>query len=421
MAKKYGKIFVFWPGNSAVIVVSDPVAARQVLTDSRTFIKGPDYTEKFSVVFGQGLVTSNGEQHRKDRMCLGKYFVRTNVDKHIRMIGEQSLKMMEEELEPHLGEVMDMQHYFHMLALRVFGNFALSVDYSKPENHDIARYINDLVCKGSNHMGTHIVLNIPMWSFLPSVRKLKELVSVVDAHTDMLIDERIAARARGEKGPNDALDLMLDENQSRQQLHDQLRTLLCAGHDTTAFFGCYMALLLAKHPRVQQKAKEEIKRVIGTRTDLSADDINELKYCRMIMQETLRLYSVIPFVNRTAVADTQLKDTKFTVPKGSTVLVPMCIMSRDADVWENPGEFIPERFENITGHSSAKHGYLPFGYGTRTCVGYTLALVEGTMMIALLMQKYRLQEDPTFKVQIVGGISLVSKNGVRMSVHADPI
>lgn len=143
----------------------------------------------------------------------------------------------------------------------------------------------------------------------------------------------------------------------------------------------------------------------------------------MVMQETLRLYTIIPFVNRTAVKDVQLKDSKTVVPAGATVLVPLSLMNRDRETWADPSTFRPERFEEagIAGHTSAKNGYLPFGYGSRTCIGNNLALIEGTCMIALLMQKYRFFPVEGFKPQLMSGISLVSNNGVHVKVTRDPV
>ena len=161
--------------------------------------------------------------------------------------------------------------------------------------------------------------------------------------------------------------------------------------------------------------------MLGDRDQVTSADIDQLKYCRMVMQETLRLYTIIPFVNRTATGDITLRDSKVVIPKGTTVLVPLTLMNRDKDTWEDPSAFKPERFENIAGHTSAKNGYLPFGYGSRTCIGNHLALIEGTVMIALLMQKYRFFPEEGFKVELLAGISLVAKNGVRVKVQRDVI
>jgi cytochrome P450 len=418
-SKIHGKMFAFWPGMSPYIVVSDKAAAREILSDTKVFVKGSDYTEKFGYAFGEGLVTSNGEAHKAGRACLGKYFIKNSIDSQLPMMCKETLRMMNEAIEPNLGKDHDVQHFFHILALRIFGRLSCSVDYGAPEIRALAEKINDGVKFGSNLIGESIVLNIPMSPLLPRVQKLKKFLTFFHGSMDNLIADRLAAMHRGEDTPDDILAAMLADAQPRKKMHDQLLTLLSAGHDTTAFFGCYMAYLLAENPRVQEKLKAEVKQVLNGRTELTPQDVSELKYCRMVMQETLRLYSVIPFVNRTSVADHTLKDSKATIPKGTVVLVPLGIMNRDPDQWEEPNAFKPERFENMTGHSSAKHGYLPFGYGSRTCIGNTLALVEGTVMLALLMQRYRFFPVPGFKPAVILGISLVSKNGIQVRVEAD--
>lgn len=420
MSKVHGKFFAFWPGMAPFVVISDRNAAREVLSDTKSFYKGTDYTEKFGVVFGEGLVTSNGETHKSDRACLGKYFIKGSIDAKLGMMSSECRRMMDEELEPNLGSDHDIQHFFHIVALRIFGRLSVSVDYGDASKKELADAINEGVKYGSNVVGESIVLNIPMSPLLPRVRKLKRIVKFVDDHMDDVIEARLAAMHRGEETPDDVLAAMLADAQPRSKMHDQLRTLLSAGHDTTAFFGCYMAYLLAQHPAAQDKVKEEVRRVLGGRSEVTPADVAELKYCRMVMQETLRLYTIIPFVNRTASKDVELKESKVVVPRGTVVLVPLSIMNRDPDQWEDPNAFRPERFEEITSHSSAKHGYLPFGYGSRTCIGNTLALSEGTVMIALLMQRYRLFPVPGFKAEVIAGISMVSKNGIRVRVEADP-
>lgn len=418
--KTHGHYFVFWRGNSPMLVVTEPNAVRQILTKPRDFVKGADYTEKFSVAFGQGLVTSMEEVHKKDKECLGKYFVRTSIDDHLGTICTQARKMMDEVIEPSIGKTLDMQDYFHLLTLRIFGKFALSHDFSLPENRETAKWVNWAVSWGSNVIGEHIVLGIPMWNCVPRVPKFRKMISQLSDVVAELLDARILKRERGDPDvPDDSLNALLDANLSRQRILDHLITLLSAGHDTTAYFGCYMTYLLANNPEVQDKAKEEIRRVIGNKTELTSADINELKYCRMVLQETLRLYTIIPFITRQATQDVQIADTKRIIPKDTTVMIPLNIMNRDPEVWDKPSEFRPERFANITGHNSAKHGYLPFGYGSRGCIGNTLALVEGTVMISLLLQRYRFTPEPGFKPQVIGGISLVSKNGVLVRVERE--
>jgi len=103
-------------------------------------------------------------------------------------------------------------------------------------------------------------------------------------------------------------------------------------------------------------------------------------------------------------------------------MVPFCILNRDADTWGEALRFDPRRFENtsIKGTTAdPKRGYFPFAAGSRQCIGASLALIEGTVMLSLLAQKYTFKEDPTFKLKIVSGITLVSENGCNVVVERD--
>ena len=401
MNKIHGKIFTFWPGPSPMLVVSDPNIARLILSNPVTFIKGSDYTEKFSVVFGDGLVTSQGRKHKDDRACFGRYFIGSNINKHLPMFVSETLRMMNEFMEQSLGKDINVEYFFHMLALRMFGKFSLSIDYGDPSNYKIAESINTAVKYGSNVVGEHIVLNIPMSPLFPRVQKLHNIVKWMDKYLDKVIDKRIEDMHNSKKIPEDILDIMLANGIPRDKMHNHLRTLLSAGHDTTAFFGCYMAYLLAKHPKVQDKIKKEISTVLKGINYIESDDIPALKYCRMVMQETLRMYSIIPFVNRTTATDYKIKDKDLVIPRGTVILVALSNMNRDSDIWDKPNEFIPERFHDMKSHCSAKHGYFPFCYGTRTCIGNTLALTEGVVMLALLMQRYYFYPTPGFKPNVI--------------------
>jgi len=413
MKRKYGPIFAFWSGNVPFVVVSDPKSVRQILTDTRTFVKGSDYSNKFAIVFGEGLVTSNGDRHKKVRSCLGKYFVRSGVERYLGFMNAQTKSMIEEIIRPAINQPLDVQEFFHVLALRVFGKFCADHDYS---TDPLAGWINHEVSAGSNIIGEHIVLGLPVWDFIPRIKQLKKNVIKMHAHIEDIIQERLEKRKDPEYAePEDCMKACLDENLPRNEIYEHFTTLLSAGHDTTAFFGCYMAYMLAMHPDKQQKVKDEIKEVMGDRDEVTNVDVKKLKYLTNCMKETLRMYTVIPFVNRTTTTDVKLRDANVILPKGTTALVPLCIMNRDRKVWENPNEFCPERFENLEiSDNSAKHGFLPFGYGSRTCIGNTLALVEGAVMFTQLMRKIRFETVEGFKPKIAPGISLISKNGIKV-------
>ena len=419
--KRYGKMFVMWPGMTPFLVAADPLNVRQILSDTKRFIKGPAYTEKFSQVFGEGLVTSPTAKHKKDRKCLGKYFIRSNLERHLSVIAEYTRESLDGQVEPLVGKPeANIENMFHLLTLRVFGRVALSVDFW--ENMDNAHYMNKAVSEGSNIIGTSIVLGMPVWPQIFSQhRKLMEYCSNSRAIiSETLINRRRDGLARGDPVPDDCLTAMLRDGMSDKDVLDQIVSLVAAGHDTTSFFCCYMSYLLSKHRGAQDRVKEEIRRVVGDRAVLTPQDLDELVYLKQVMLETLRLFSVIPFVMREATETVTMKETGDVIPRGTQVLVPIGHMNRDEEVWDKPNEFIPERFQGISG-SSAKHGFLPFGYGSRACIGNSLAMMEATVIMVNILQRYRLEEVPGFKPKIIAGISLVTSGGMLVKIKREQL
>jgi len=199
MKKKYGPIFAFWSGNAPFVVVSDPKSVRQILTEVKLFIKGNDYQTKFAIVFGQGLVTSNGERHKRDRQCLAKYFVKGGVERYLDFMNSETLNLISKVLEPVMSNTtsneINVTEFFHVLALRVFGKFAADHCY---ETDPLANWINHEVSDGSYVIGEHIVLGLPVWNFIPRIKRLKNELSKFNEH----LEELISGREKQRKEPN---------------------------------------------------------------------------------------------------------------------------------------------------------------------------------------------------------------------------
>jgi cytochrome P450 len=208
---------------------------------------------------------------------------------------------------------------------------------------------------------------------------------------------------------------MIEQNMSENDIEDHFVTLMAAGHDTTAFFSAYMCYLLSCNKDVQDRLREEIFATIGDRTEFTANDIADMKYLSKVMQETLRLYAIIPCVTRACIEDVYIKEAEMTIPKDANILIPMFLINRDPELWENPSQFNPDRFEGKGNEfTSAKNGFFPFGYGSRTCIGNTLAQLESAVFICQIMTRYKMMEDTGFKPIIFAGISLTTSNGINV-------
>jgi len=425
LRKRFGKIFTFFAFTKPYLVVCDPVAVRRILSDTKTFVKGVDYTNQFSVAFGEGLVTSNGEKHKKDRGTFGKYFIKTNISNYMAMTNQKCLDAIEsmlidKEAKPQ-GKVHNIEHFFALLSLRVFMVFAIGYDFaSDPDRPEREEELCKAVSDGSWAIGRMITLGLPMWNIFPAVAVIRKARGELWSDMKRVVDKRKALVAKGQGlDIDDCLSVMIEEKMSDQDMSDHLTTLLSAGHDTTAYFAAYMCFLLAAHPLVQDELRREIVTQMAGRREVTADHVTEMKYLMKVMQETLRLYSIIPCVSRLATADVHIKEAdNVKIPKGSNILIPMFLINRDPELWDKPSEFIPDRFEGKGEFfTNSKNGFFPFGYGSRTCIGNTLAQLESAVFMCHVLLTFRIEPDPGFKPAIFAGISLTTSNGINVKLH----
>lgn len=418
LKKIYGSVYTFFVFSHPYLVVCDPTAVRQILTDHKSFPKGDAYTAGFAYVFGQGLVTSVNEKHKADRSRFSKYFIGTNVALYLNMINEKTAEAVQEIVEHNVGKdsfCHDMEHFFAPLTLRVFSVFCTGKDIFMGRR-DKEKDVCKIVSEGSYWMGVVMFLKLPLWKIFPWTKSLDKVLNVLRPEIMNIVDEKRTALKNGTcETPDDCVSQMIVDNLTEKEIFDHMVTLLCAGHDTTAFFSAYMCLLLAQHQDAQDKAYDEIMRVMGDRTEVTADDIKDMVYLRKVMLETLRIYAIIPFLIRYTEEDFELKELKITIPKGTNLMIPMSVVNRDAEAWPDPMDFNPDRFEG-TEKSIAKKGFFPFGYGSRVCIGNSLAQMESTVFVCHVLRKYRLQVDPTFKLKINAGISLTSASGLRLKM-----
>ncbi|KAB5551485.1 hypothetical protein DKX38_008796 [Salix brachista] len=225
-----------------------------------------------------------------------------------------------------------------------------------------------------------------------------------------------------------------------RQLRDDLMTMLIAGHETTAAVLTWAVFLLAQNPSKMKKAQAEIEQVLG-QGKLTFELIKQLKYIRLIVVESLRLYPQPPLLIRRSLKPDVLpgghKGDKdgYAIPSGTDIFVSVYNLHRSPYLWDNPNEFEPERFlvkrnnEGIEGWSGfdpsrspgalypneiiSDFAFLPFGGGPRKCVGDQFALMESTIALTLLLQKFdvELRGSPE-EVELVTGATIHTKNGL---------
>ncbi|MEM7115195.1 MAG: cytochrome P450 [Chloroflexota bacterium] len=233
----------------------------------------------------------------------------------------------------------------------------------------------------------------------------------------------IQARRQENSNGDDMLSRLVRVPEMTDELiRDQLLTMLIAGHDTSTALLAWVWYLLGTHPEAMTKAAQEVEAVVGN-ADIETRHLSKLIYLDQVIKETLRLYPPIHVGNRLTNSDVGVGG--YTIPAGQRVMYSIYLSHRHPDYWENPDAFQPERFgrksERQTGCPAHKKRppftYVPFGGGPRNCIGAAFAQIEAKIVLARILQRFRLTLLPR-KVEAHMGATLEPKPGVKMLVES---
>ena len=176
-----------------------------------------------------------------------------------------------------------------------------------------------------------------------------------------------------------------------RQVRDEVMGIYLAGHESTAVLLTWVWYLLSKHPEAARRVREEAVGVLGDRAP-GVEDLPNLVYARMVVDETLRLYPSAWVLVRRALENDGIGP--YRVPAGSMLFVCPYVTHRRSDLWENPEGFDPERFAPERGEGRPRYAYFPFGGGPRQCIGQNFALMEATLIVSTIARRYRLDLAP---------------------------
>ena len=199
-----------------------------------------------------------------------------------------------------------------------------------------------------------------------------------------------------------------------KEVRDQVVTIFMAGHETTAQALSWTFYLLSQHPDVERKLHDEFVTVLAGRTP-RYEDLAQLRYTRMVIEESMRLFPPAHIISRQPVADDEVLGHR--IPAGSEVMILPWLLHRKPALWENPDCFDPERFAPERAPRRPRFAYIPFGAGPRICIGAAFAMAEAMIILATIAQRYRLRLKPGFPVEPQGLITLRPRHGLRMTLE----
>jgi cytochrome P450 len=413
--EQYGDIYrVQFPG-SALYVVRHPDHIRDVLIDNAAdFGKGHSAFLRLGYVLGDSLLTSEGEDWRRQRRLVQPAFAPARLGEYAEVMVDEALRSAE-ALARGGARTHDLSRQMTSLTLRIVARalFGQRADDSPRVTRAMA-WLNQAF--GSPEL-------LPSFVPTPNRLRLRRAVAELDATVYDVIERRNAQLAgAGAERPRDLLQRLLDarderdgEGLSRKEIRDQLVTLYLAGHDTTSHALSWTFYLLSQNPGAQRALDEELSRVLGGRPPRFSD-LPELVQTERVIKEAMRIYPPVMAIPRSAVRDTTIGG--YRVPAGSEALIWLYRTHHDPRFYPEPERFLPERFDDARSAARPKHAYLPFGAGQRACIGQTFAMIEAQLIVATFAQRLSLRYAGKRPPGLRFGVTLAPKGGLPMRVSA---
>ncbi len=402
------------------VFVADPEGVKRVMVDNVANYPKTEMEKRFfTAMFGEGLLGSDGDTWRTHRKVMAPSFDPRSVQSYAPAMAETTQVFEKHWDQLGEGAEVDISEEMQLLTLQIICKTMFSSD---------SEQLMDLT--GTALERTQRALNFSILDVLPVIgeRRMKKKQDAIHADfstMDAAIYRLIEAREKAPPSDDARKDLLSrliaakdPENGAKlnaTEVRDEVLTIFMAGHETTAVTMTWVWYALSQQPQAEARLHEELDRVLGGRAP-TAEDIPNLPYTRMVLEETMRLYPPAPGIStRVALADDEVCGVK--IKKGTPIGVAPWVQHRHHALWDEPMRFDPERFAPDKAVGRPRFAYMPFGGGPRVCIGAVLAMTEATLILATLAQRYQPRLIAGQDIQLAARITLRPLNGMRMRLE----
>lgn len=406
LARTDGDLVHFRLGLQDVYLVSKPEWIKDILVTNQTNFTKSRFLERAKILLGDGLLTSEGEFHRRQRRLVQPAFHRDRLIGYASAMVECTARTREQWID---GATLDMAREMMRLTLMVVAKTLFSADVTSEAEH-IGEALTQVMTLFDMVLMpfSKLVEKLPF----PSVRRFHKARAFLDKTIYGIIAERRAHK----EDRGDLLSMLLltreddgSAGMSDKQIRDEALTLFLAGHETTANALMWTWYLLSENPSAAEKFYDEVDRVLECRLP-AFDDIPQLKYTESVFTEAMRLYPPAWVIGRRAKTDYVIGE--YTVPARSILMMSPYVVHRDRRWFAEPDQFNPSRW--TSSEDRPKFSYFPFGGGTRVCIGERFAWMEGILLLATVAQRWRFKLAPGQSVATAALITLRAKHGMKM-------
>ncbi|HET9100535.1 MAG TPA: cytochrome P450 [Acidobacteriaceae bacterium] len=416
LAKTYGSVSHYKLGGSNIVFINDPDLIREILvTQASSFIKERTQN-RMKILLGEGLITSEGEFHMRQRRIAAPAFHRQRIQAYAGMMVERAAAMRANWLS---GQAFDMSAAMMELTLEIVARtlFATDVTAAIREINDevnvIMRLYNYLIAlpRAESYL---------RWP-IPGLIRFRKARAKLDSQVYRMIAERrstnedrgdllsmlMAARDESET-PADAggKPSAPQTGMSDRQLRDEVITIFLAGYETVANALTWTWYLLSENPADAERMRNEIDETLQGRLP-TLEDVPRLRYTEMVFAESMRLYPPAWAMGRQSTQIVELGP--YRLPAGTYFFFSQYILQRSEQFYPDPLRFDPERFTSDKKAVRPRFTYFPFGGGSRQCIGEAFAWMEGVLILATLAQRWSFRMIPGQTVDVQPKITLRPK------------
>ena len=410
LSEKYGGVVPINLKNHRIVLLSEPAHAQRVLVDNVD-----NYTKYFDglrPIFGKSMITVDGALWQRIRAPQQPAFHPNMFEMYFPyLMSAIDSKMARWAKFAASGETIEMVEETWTLAAEmvckalfdrempfnphfVFGQVKT---YTDVMNHKSIRLKN---VRGEEITAEDAAKAMEVWGEMPG--------TVIEAG---IIDHREKTLLKMlEDAEADADFPEFD----RQQVIDEIKQYLWAGTETTALTLAWSLYLLSMHPEALERIRAEARAVCGDR-DPVWNEVQQLSYTRMVIQETMRLFPPIWALIRIAAGDDEIGGHK--IKAGDKVVMLAYVMHHSPKYWEEPEKFDPERFAPERAKKRVKYSYLPFSAGKRSCIGGALSQIENTLALVQLLRRFTPEYTGPVPAKIHATVTLCPKGGLPFRIR----
>ncbi|KAJ2940215.1 hypothetical protein O0L34_g11782 [Tuta absoluta] len=427
---EYGEVFRFWLGPDLCVVVSNPDDLKVLLTNMKTSVKGPQY-KYMADVLGGGILSGSGPAWRKHRKIATPNYGKRAIDSYstvfnheVELLMEKYRRMTRREIDiykyivqttsysvcrtlmgltkdqtrnlPHIQDIIDETPVLYDIVFDRMTKWYLQIDpifwissYNQAQKKFISN-ITDFSTTILQHRMEHL-------------KTLEETskIDLMNSEEDCLKNTQLSVIDR----------FILSQELDADELLKETFTVFTSSQEASAKITSFLLLMMAYHQDCQEKLYAEIKSVLGDDDrPITDEDLKQMPYLEMVFKEILRLYPIGAILQRSITEDIQMGSGM--LPAGSSLVIPIYHLQRDAKYWDRPDAFDPERFSPENVKKRHPFCYIPFSLGPMDCLGRYFGTKLVKTICVRVLQEFHISSKKTYQdLKLAISISVVSVDG----------